>query len=338
MKKLPLVLVLLSFLCNGQHPTQAQLQASVEAGIDPYFVESKDTVSKRGPWNITRDILTDSKGTIWLATWHGIMSYDGKVFTNHTLKENLIHFHVFSIYEDKKGILWFGTVRGGLYRYDGKTFKLFTKKDGLPDNMIECMTEDNVGNMWFATDNGLSCYNGKTFKNYTTADGLAGNQIRAIMQDRNGILWVGTYEGLTCYDGKTFSLFKTEKGDSLKKVISLFEDKSGKIWIGTLEGIMSYNGKSLSKYLSNYLTNYFVQDKKGNIYFTHTEQNIFNPSRGDQCLYKYDGKDFTKILEKNEGNDFQIFGKSFDKNGDLWFGTMHGACKYDEKTFTYFTN
>jgi ligand-binding sensor domain-containing protein len=337
MKKFLYFFTLCCFFGKAQM-TLAQLQASVDAGIDPYFIESTDTISTKGPWNITRDILTDKNGIVWLATWQGIISYDGKMFINHTLRDKLIHFHAFSIYQDKKGILWFGTVRGGLYRYDGNSFKLFTKKDGLADNMIECMTEDNNGNMWFATDNGLSCYDGKVFKNYTTADGLAGNQIRAIMKDKNGKIWIGSHVGLNCYDGKTFSTFKTEKGDSVKKICGLFEDKSGKIWIGTQEGVMIYDGKVLSKYLSNYLTNYFVQDKKGNIYFTHSEPNIFNPSRGDQCLYKYNGKEFTKILEKNDGNDFQIFGKAFDKNGDLWIGTMHGVCKYDEKTFTYFTN
>jgi ligand-binding sensor domain-containing protein len=321
----------------GAQITPAQLQASVDAGIDPYFIESKDTISKSGPWHITRDILQDKKGNMWFATWLGIIEYDGKVFTNHTLKDGLIHFHVFSIYENKKGDLWFGTVRGGLYRYDGKTFKLFATKDGLPDNSIECMMEDKEGNMWFATDKGLSCYDGKSFRNFTKDNGLSGDHIHSLVLDKKGILWIGSNEGLDCYDGKTFSAFKNEKGETVKKVTGLFEDRSGKIWIGTFDGIMVYNGKTVTNYLSNYLTNYFVEDKKGNMFFTHGEPNIFNSSMANQVLYKYDGKEFSKIIEKYEGNDFQIFGKAIDKNGDLWFGTMHGPCCYNGKTFKYFT-
>ena len=59
---------------------------------DPYFVESVDTVSTRGPRNITRNMLQDKTGKFWFATWEGIINYDGKIFTNFTLKENLKHF------------------------------------------------------------------------------------------------------------------------------------------------------------------------------------------------------------------------------------------------------
>ncbi len=70
---------------------------------DRYFIETQDTVSTRGPISIVRHILEDKKGNIWLMSFQGIMKYDGKVFTNYTLKENLIHFHVYSVMEDKSG-------------------------------------------------------------------------------------------------------------------------------------------------------------------------------------------------------------------------------------------
>src|SRR6188768_290948 len=133
-KAYSLLFVLFVFSACKAQTQKSDLQASVDAGIDPYFIESTDTISSHGPNHITRDILQDRKGNLWFATWLGIIKYDGKLFTNYTLKENLIHFHVFSLYEDKKGNLWFGTARGGLYKYNGKTFTLFTTKDGLPHN------------------------------------------------------------------------------------------------------------------------------------------------------------------------------------------------------------
>ena len=70
-------------------------------GIDPYFVESKDTVSRYGPTNITRDVLQDRNGNIWLATWQGLFMYRDSVFTNITLKEGLLHNRFFCMLEDK---------------------------------------------------------------------------------------------------------------------------------------------------------------------------------------------------------------------------------------------
>jgi len=324
---------------------KSDLQASLDAGIDPYFAETRDTVSKYGPNHITRDLLQDKNGNYWFATWHGIIKYDGKLFTNYTLKTGLIHFHVVSCYEDKKGNLWFGTARGGLYRYDGNSFKLFKKQDGIVDSTVQCMAEDRAGNIWFGTENGLSRYDGKEFTNFTMKDGLIGNNISAIILDRTGKLWVGSrpsgYKtedgGVSYYDGKSFTAF-TNKGTAFKNVTSLLEDKKGNIWIGQFTGLTLYDPltKSFTEQLSNLLTYYMVEDKAGNIWLTHSEPNTRNARLPNQVLYKYDGKTFTKIIEKDEANDFQIFGKTVDKAGNIWFGTMHGPCRYDGKTFTYF--
>ncbi len=354
----------------------AELQALVDAGIDPYFVETKDTISTYGPNHITRDLLQDKNGKYWFATWHGIMSYDGKLFTNHTLKEGLIHFHVLSCYEDKKGNLWFGTARGGLYLYDGRSFKLFTKKDGLADNTVVCFAEDNAGNIWFGTENGgASRYDGKTFTNFTMKEGLCTNNVSAIIQDKTGKLWFGCLQskymaddgGISCYDAsaefiqtkeglgtgsKAFTKFTNKDGSPFKGVTSLLEDRSGNIWIGKSFGLTLYDGQSFTDLLSNYLTYYIIEDKAGNIWFTHCEPSgSFHPTVPNQILYRYDAstefiqtkegpskgpKIFTKVIEKYEPGDHQLFGKIEDKDGNIWFGTMHGPCRYDGKKFTYF--
>jgi len=47
------------------------------------------------PRSITRDIFADRAGNFWLATWEGVVRYDGKTFVNFTIKENLRRYHVF---------------------------------------------------------------------------------------------------------------------------------------------------------------------------------------------------------------------------------------------------
>lgn len=343
MKKVKYILIILIALhcyCSLViAQTSAGLQASVDAGIDPYFVKSTDTISAYGPNCITRDLLQDRHGNIWLATWQGIIKYDGKVFTNYTLKEGLILFHVFSCYEDKKGNLWFGTVRGGLYRYDDKTFTLFTTKDGLADNTVVCFAEDNNGNIWFGTDKGASCYNGKTFTDFTKKDGLPSNNVRAIKLSKTGKLLFGCGStkndgndgGVCCYDGKSFTAMPGKDTLLYNNVTSLLEDKVGNIWVGTYDGLFKYNGKSFKSIpdLPSYLTYYIIEDKKGDIWFSGS-----NPATAKQTLYHYDGKTFAKVFEKLEPGDNQLFGKIEDEAGNIWFGTMKGVCRYDGKTVT----
>ena len=366
MKKrlLPILFFILAN-CSGQI-TPAQLDSSIKAGVDPYFVASKDTISKYGPDCITRDIIQDRNGNFWLASWHGIIKYDGKIFTNYTLKENLKRFHVRSLYEDKKGNIWFGTARGGLYKYNpsaeagGNKFTPFTTTDGLADNTVACITEDNSGTMWFGTEGGgISCYDGKKFSNFTTKHGLPGNTVNSIMQDKKGIVWIGTMEGTCCFNPQTkplsgqqnlFVHFNDGKGQPIKRVLSIFEDTKGYIWIGIYDGLIRYNpalaqsgAKAYESFLLPWLTYYFTEDKSGNLWFTQSEPNKHYTDLPSQVLYSYDGKIFSRILTKYGPYDFQIFGKVIDKNGNLWFGTMRGLCKYTEesgsgeKTFKYFT-
>lgn len=63
----------------------------------------------------------------------------------------------------KRGNLWFGTTREGLYKYDGKAFTQFTVADGLLSNGISCIIEYKAGRLWIGTRNtGLYRYDGKS--------------------------------------------------------------------------------------------------------------------------------------------------------------------------------
>ena len=297
--------------------------------VDPYFAHTKDTFSSQGPASITRNILEDRNGTFWLASWSGIISYDGKQFTNHTLKEDLIKFHVFSILEDRSGNLWFGTIRGGVYTYDGKSFTLFTTQDGLADNLLGCMMQDKSGNIWFGTDKGVSLYDGKKFTNFTTGDGLSGNSVNAIMQDKTGRIWIGTHRGeksdACYYDGKSFKTFAKEDGTRFSNVRSIVEDKEGIIWIGSQDGLCRFDpnaGKAdevSMTFMTTDFIGYILEDKKRNLWLSKGVE-----GSSDMTLTKFDGKTFTEIKR-----DRQIFGIIEDSTGKIWFGSIGGAYRYD---------
>lgn len=295
---------------------------------DPYFVETADTVSTHGPRSITRNLLQDRHGHYWLASWQGVMRYDGKQFTNITLKEGLRHFHVFSVLEDKNGHLWFGTIGGGVYRYDGTSFTCFTTTEGLANNWVQCMLDDNAGNIWFGTDNGVSRYDGHTFTNFTTQESLGGNSVNSMVQDKTGKIWFGTRGGdrgdVSYYDGKSFTPFMPREGLRFSNVRSIIEDKSGNIWIGGADGLYEYDGQSL-KQVTKIFTGYILEDRTGNIWLCE--------SAGDgMALSRYDGKSFTRIMSVSHG----IFGMMEDKAGSIWFGTGQGVNRYDGKSVTGF--
>src|ERR1700734_1172067 len=160
--------------------------------------ENKGVITSYGPKWITRNIIQDRKGNIWIAAFDGIFRYDGKSFTNITSKVSSARF--FSVLEDSKGNLWFGSIGSGVYCYDGISFTNFTTGDGLPNNRVSCIYEDKAGNIWFGTENGSSCYDGKSFRNYR----LNGS-VNSIIENKTGKFWFATPGNTFVYDGKAFT-------------------------------------------------------------------------------------------------------------------------------------
>lgn len=360
MKYVTPLILLLFFIssCNWQNKTDVKKvmtdeQAKVNAlGVDEYFIESNDTVSQYGPKNISRKMLQDRNGNYWFSTWEGIIRYDGKLFTNVTLKEGLIHFHVFTVFEDLVGNLWFGMAGGGLYFYSGKSFIHFTTADGLISNYINCIQKDKDGNIWIGSFEGVSCYNGKSFTNFTMKDGLSSNRINSILEDKTGKLWFGTDAGINCYDGKSFTNFTVKENLPFSNVRSIIEDKKGNIWIGAGDGLYCYDGKFVTNILMNSIVNIFA-DKKGNLWLSVGKASVNWLSSGQKAnnsktlninngmvLCCYDGNNFTEILVKNDSEESwrnQIFEGFEDRYGNIWFGTVNGVCCYDGKFFSDFS-
>lgn len=242
----------------------------------------------------------------------------GKSFQHFTTKDGLVNNRVMSIYEDRAGIIWFGT-GGGVSRYD-------------PSASLRA--------------------GGKSFRNFTTKEGLSHNDITTIMEDKTGKLWFGTRGDACFYDGKTFTVFKNKDGKPFYNVWSIIEDKKGNIWFGGSiikdrkgnifsldEGLWRYDGNSFTK-VSQRGASAMIEDKKGNIWTTGS----VNPPNGDvwalsryehESLYKKEPT-VTEIMSiKGPG---MLCGILEANNGSIWFGSLNGVYRYDGKTITDFKN
>lgn len=324
--------------CNGQEKTGSSEKPSVpalmnKADTDPYFVETQNITTSYGPQSITRNMLQSNKGDIWLASWEGIMRYDGNNFTNFTNKAGLRRFHAFAALEDHKGNLWFTTIGAGVYRFDGNSFTNFTTRDGLPNDRVTYIYEDRSGNIWFGTEGGASRYDGRTFRNFTTEDGLPNNDVNAIIEDQTGKFWIGTRGEACLYDGKNFTRFTTTEGKPFENVRSIKEDRNGHIWLGGNDGLWRYDGSNYTNLTTDFV-GYIYEDKAGTIW-TSTD----HKKTGDWVLARYSPplpptkEMVVSLVEPKNG---MLFGILEDNSGNIWFGTLQGVCRYDGNTFDYF--
>ncbi|GAA4323260.1 hypothetical protein GCM10023149_24090 [Mucilaginibacter gynuensis] len=356
-----LMIIMHVFCISGYGQVKTDLPKD---NIEP---ETKSVNISTGPNRITRNIIQDKKGNIWIAAFDGVFQYNGKDFTNITGKVSSARF--FSVLEDRKGNLWFGSIGSGVYYYDGKSFKNFTIKDGLLNNDVGSIYEDKKGNIWFGVFGGTSRYDGKSFHNYiingdamnedrtgTTFSDRPPYEVNAIIEDKTGKFWFATRGNTFVYDGKKFTVF-THDHKPFKNVRSVMEDTEGNIWLGGNDGLWRYNGSIFTNFKQKFV-GYIYEDKKGNIW-TSSEKDTNEPwalpryngkslpwatSEMDNsrawALSRYDGKSLsnkkptvTQIINKP-----MVFGILEDDKGNIWFGAFDGVHRYDGYTITSFNS
>ena len=206
-----LVVSIFSGSCNGQTSTSQETNNINETtNTEPYPKIVHTVASKSETVNCE---LLDKDGNLWFSiSGEGVYRFDGKSFTNFTIRDGLCSNSVGPIIQDKSGNILFGTNRG-ICKFDGKVFINMPLTDTLG---ITSLLEDREGNIWFgAIGKGIYRFDGKKLTNllYTYEHPFFGQKsekyISDILQDRNGNIWFSSWNGggVWKYDGKSFKSF-----------------------------------------------------------------------------------------------------------------------------------
>lgn len=274
----------------------------------------------------------------------------------------LIDQNIRSIFQDKKGVFWFGTNGAGVYRFDGIHLNQFTEKDGLSNNQILSIQEDQFGNIWFGTGIfGVSKFNGRTFTSYATNERLHfSKNFKKEWKIAKNDLWFFAGGGVYHYYNTSFVYLPLAETKSISDqsltspfvlsrfaVYSILKDKKGNVWLGTqAQGVLRYNGKSFTWFTEKGLSGSAVlsifEDRRGNIWFGNNGAGLF----------RFDGKTLTNVTEEKQlmNYEFKVYGTSNtntlariysineDNFGNLWIGTVDaGVWKYDGTHLTHYT-
>ncbi len=304
--------------------------------------------------NYIYDLYTDRSGRLYVGTLKGVDIYNyekddfSHINTNSPKDKQLSNDIVRCFLEDEQGILWIGTLGGGINKYNRETGQIThyindpDDSNSLNSNEIFSLYEDREGFLWIATrGSGISKFNTRSeqFDNYELnfpfTNPLFKNWIRSIYEDHNGVLWIGTYsEGLFKFDKnkKEFKKFlnKTTRADLLKgsTIYSIYETSDNQVFLATGGGVYKFNPteESFIQYKHKLEDPYSInsdiafsiyEDKSGLLWFaTDNGLNIFD---------KYRSKITKYILPGSEKNN-QTFVKSFleDKSGNILISTNNG--------------
>ncbi|MBI5020829.1 MAG: hypothetical protein HZB59_05280 [Ignavibacteriales bacterium] len=226
---------------------------------------------------IFHGIFKNRKGDLYFGARDGVHHYDGISFTFLPLPLDEIDlkmrreqpsyqhtaYSVYSILEDKDGVLWFGTETKGVYRYDGNSFSRINNEElNAP---IRTIYQDKKGNYWFGNNgSGLFHYDGKILTNITKEKSLSNPAFRkslkgkegtlarawTINEDNDGNLWIGTIDaGVWRYDEEKLTNYTVKDGLTSNAIWTIYKDRKGELLIGTLGGgICRFDGKRFTPF------------------------------------------------------------------------------------------
>ena len=258
-------------------------------------------------------------------------------FQAFNIDDGLINNDVRCVYQDSKGFIWAGTVRG-LSRFNAYEFDVFeadpSNPQALSDNDIRAIYEDRDGFIWIGTVNGgLNRFDPKTeqFKSWQAnpyqTDQLSDNSIYSITQDKDGLLWLATKEGgLNCFNPQTekFTSWQ-QRGDNPTSLPSnslwtlYYDTNSGVLWIGTSNGLCTMSKKGVFRNVEGATDIIASIHAVGNDIWVGTwGAGLFNVNKSTQTL--------TQRWDTTQGlPDKSVTGIFPSQYGGLWLSTYESG-------------
>ena len=314
-KRVTYIIGLLLFLCAAY-----RTQASTPSYTVTHFTE-EDGFSQ----SLVMDIIQDSTGYIWLATWDGLARYDGYRFKTYKARPGdncpLETNRIDAIREMADGNILCKS-GGELYHFIRQTeeFKLAkeTKKPLFTSYKANAQIQRQVQSM----------------------PEYQGIETRILLVDRQGGIWIMSNRGLERLSPAQKRQSPTMYGtENVEMVRTIYQDRSGRIWMADKNGyvrIIHSQKTNDVKYLSpigkvtdaavpfgnNVYT--IMEDTKGYIWMGCKPGGIYRlqPQENDKFHMEHFTHQPTDDYSLSNDNVYSI---TEDKHGHIWIGTYGGG-------------
>jgi signal transduction histidine kinase len=166
-------------------------------------------------------IASDGGGGLWIGTNTALLHLDraAGTFTSYVLDKDPPGAPIISIAQGSSGIVWLGTLGGGLEWKDGGGLHRIDSRRGLYDDSISGILEDDSGRLWLSSSRGIfsvapadvvavdqGSLDRLPVDAYGTADGMAiadcdsGFGAPTAFRMSDGELWFTTSKGVVVVD------------------------------------------------------------------------------------------------------------------------------------------
>ncbi|MDD4991665.1 MAG: two-component regulator propeller domain-containing protein [Paludibacter sp.] len=361
-----------NFIRSFHEDKNKALWVGTEKGIYQYsYLQNnfqhfdKKTSRNESPQSVNA-ITEDLKGNLWIATTSGLFKFEQgsnrltSYMHNQGNKGSIPANFVSCVICDNKGIVWVGTLSGGLSRYNPKTnnftnFK-FSDENRSYSNSVLRILEDSQGNLILGTVNeGLIFFDRITTKSESYLLETSLERIyyfRDIFEYSPGVYLVGSEHGLILFEQstgkitemKSSTLVPTSLSDNA--IYSIYKDREGGIWVGSYFGGVNYispksnpfelyspleyknsvSGKAISQFCEDASGNLWIGTEDGGLDYFDVKNNSF------KCYNHQPGRN---SLSYHNVHSLMLDGDN------LWIGTFAGGLNIlNTKTgkFSFYTS
>ncbi|MCZ4410065.1 ATP-binding protein [Cryomorphaceae bacterium 1068] len=282
-----------SFISALMEDSHGMMWIATDYGIcrfDGEYIEIYDILDERftGSQTAVLSMVEDENECIWVYTadmgFYVIDLRAGIVRKAFLIEESLRLNVGRAMTMDSKGMLWFGTGRGGVFIVDPYNYTV-KSLDGLASiSTVSALAEDGNENMWIGSDSSLFVVN------------IHSGQIQSIL------------------DQPTFS-FRNASG--------LFCDSQNNIWVGNAERGVARISHSRETYQFlgeahgvNNPVRHFNKGSDNKIWMSSNSGGVY--------VYDPRRESLKHLSEENALIDDQVFNSLLDSHGQMWIATSKG--------------
>lgn len=315
-------------------------------------------------------LITDERGYLWIGTDGGVSIVEQDISTlrddapvhflncrySAALMRSLGDNAVRSLFKDRSGTIWVGTLVAGLSSWHPirQRFELYAPElgntDFLPSRIVRVFHEENDSIIWVGTDGGLARWNRRqgTSKIFhpDTHPTLTSPRVWSISPDPHDsrIFWLATDGGgLYRFDTRTevFRRFEHNQNDASSLINNRVRysrfDKRGRLWLATLSGLECFNpatetfrhfqhNPADSTSLSHNRVHQIFEDSKGRIW-VGTGQGLNVLNEGSMTWRHFFHTSDSTSLPSDWIRDV-----TETKDGTIWISSIHGISAFNENT------
>lgn len=206
------------------------------------FVSRQWTTTDGLPQSSINDIIQTRDGRLWLATFGGLVRFDGGTFDVLDIARlpELASNQVMSLAESPAGGIWANTLSGRMLRLVNDTVAEHLSVPNRLGPLTAALRSGPSGALFLATRVALHRYADGSWTSFSWQQGLPGN-INAVEIGSDGRVWVGTEAGLAWLDGNRFRQVRDHRPPTARGVAAIHEDAAGRLWLGTPDGLAVYD-------------------------------------------------------------------------------------------------